>query len=181
MIPAEGAASRWLWRRLGASAWLKRNYQMMAPIFGVAALACLAGAILAFSTAAPAKPVPVDGTVEAADLQDASTQYPYFNLHLAGDPTVYHVENTEYESLPDLSAAQKQPITIWIDDGTNHVLAVSLASETYRGKWMDNPNAKLEGNHVTAVALAVVALFLGWLVWWVIPHKEKSAGKPPAA
>ncbi len=49
---------------------------------------------------------------------------------------MYHVDNTEYGSLPDLSLAQKEPITVWIDQGTNHVLAIMLGSDTYRGKWI---------------------------------------------
>jgi hypothetical protein len=132
---------------------------------------------VAFTTAAPAKPLAVDGVVERASSPDASSKYPGIDVRLAGDPTAYRLEVTEFASVPDAAALQGQPVTLRVDDGTTHVLAIRLASQTFRSAWMDNPKAKLEGNYVAAIALGVVALSFAWAIWWVIPHEHPGSPK----
>ena len=116
-----------------------------------------------------------DRFVESASSPDASSKYPGIDVRLAGDPTAYRLEVTEFASVPDAAALHGQPVTLWVDDGTTHVLAIRLASQTFKSGWMDNPKAKLEGNYVAAVALGVVALFFAWAIWWVIPHKRPGS------
>lgn len=174
MMALEGEAGRWFWRKYQIGARLHHRPGIFGPLFGAIAIASAAAGLLAFTTAVPAKPVAVDGVVESAGSPDASSKYPGIDVRLAGDPTAYRLEVTEFASVPDAAALDGQPVTLWVDDGTTHVLAIRLANQTFKSSWMDNPKAKLEGNYVAAAALGVVALFFMWAIWWVIPHKRPA-------
>ena len=142
-------------------------------MLGLAAAAAAALAILAFTSAQPATPAAVEGIVDSASSQDSTSQYPGIDIRLVGDVTPYRIEVSEYDALPGLLGTHGQPITIWVDAGTTHVLALRVADQTYNGSWMNDPKAKLAGNYVTAASLGVLAIFLAWAVWWIIPHQRK--------
>ena len=146
----------------------------------IAGAALIAVGAFVFVTAQPAHPVKI--TSQVADYQIETKNDTYYASHLkvAGDSTDYIFDASEFQPSPPDRLRADAPITIWVDRGTNFVLAIDLAGQTYSKHSFRDPNFKVEDDQHGAEALAVAGLALiaiGFLVRWMLkrrPHPDLS-------
>ena len=140
--------SRWIWLILGI------------VLVGV-------GAIV-YTHAHPAAPVQIDGTITSYKEYTQNGAYDHNELQIAGDSNTYNLDKTSFHpTLPD-EVYKDGKVSIWVDSGSNHILAITLYDENdenpvkYTTNHNDNPTSEQSENQIAGIVVAVVgALCLG--------------------
>jgi hypothetical protein len=142
---------------------------------------------IAYLGAHPSQPTEIDGTISDYVEHTSNGAYSGNTLQLTGDTTTYDVDKTTFHpTLPD-SVFKDGKTSIWIDQGTTTVIAITLYDENdqnptkYTTTHYDNPQSELsdtQGGAITAAVIGVVLIGI-FGVAFVVGRRGKTLA--PAA
>ena len=150
----------------------------------IAGAALIAVGAFVFITAHPAQPVKIDSQVADYQLETKDGKYYANHLKLTGDSTDYVFDATDFQPSPPDTLKADAPITVWLDRGTTHVLAIELEGKIYSTHAYRDPNFELGDNRHGAEALAVAGLVLvgiGFVVRLLAERRRPPASPDPEA
>lgn len=148
----------------------------------VCALASFAVSILAVVFTVPSHLIRVDGTVATyATVENATGAYDHNELRLAGNQTVYKLDDGEYTPAPPATLPAGTPVSIWVNQGTVWILAISLPNGDGAGSRMyttfpyEHPDLNLMIGRAAggAFLLLGVALASMGLAWKQLPWRRR--------
>jgi hypothetical protein len=121
---------------------------------------------IAYLGAHPSQPTEIDGTISDYVEQTSNGAYSGNTLQLTGDNTTYDLDKTTFHpTLPD-SVFKDGKTSIWIDQGTTTVIAITLYDENdenptkYTTTHYDNPQSELSDTQGGAITAAVIGVLL---------------------
>jgi hypothetical protein len=127
----------------------------------------LIGAIYFVATAHAAKPVEVDGTLQHFYIHTSNGSYSYTEVILNEQPnTSYTFNENDFTPKVPESAYKDGKVNLWVDQGTTHVLAITLYDENdqnpikYASAYYTNPQQLATDNYRSGGIAAVVGLAL---------------------
>jgi hypothetical protein len=148
----------------------------------VCALASFAVGVLAVVFTIPSHLIRVDGTVAAyTRVENVTGAYNHNELRLDGNQTVYKLDDSEYAPAPPDALPPGTPVSIWVNQGTVWILAISLpngggaGSHKYTTFPYDHPDLNLEiGRAAGGFSLLLGASLAGMgLAWKQLPWRRR--------
>jgi hypothetical protein len=148
-------------------------------IIGVVLIGIGAVSYLSAHAAAPAQ---VDGTISSYVEFTRNGSYDRNELQLTADSNTYTVDKTSFHpTLPD-SVVQAGKVSVWIDQGSTTVIAITLYDENdrnptkYTTNHYDNPQSERSDMQTSGMIAGIIgAILIAISAVWVVLGRRRPA------
>lgn len=145
-------------------------------------IAALVVGVLALVYTVPAHYARIDGSIASYTVvNNAAGSYDHNEMRLAGDPTVYKLDDSEYSPAPPDSLPAGAQVSIWVDQGHPWIMAISISDTSGAGarKYTTFPYDHPDQNLLAGRIVGSLFLLLGFtlmgmgLGWKRLPWRQR--------
>lgn len=147
----------------------------------ILAIAAAVVGVLALVFTVPAHYVRIDGVVASYTVvNNAAGSYDHNELRLAGDSTVYKLDDSAYTPAPPDSLPAGERVSVWVDQGHPWIMAISIPNASGSGARVyttfpyDHPDQNLLIGRIAGSVFLVLAVALAGMgfAWKNLPWRR---------